>query len=726
MGHLGDGNVAIDVRDSHIETKGAGARAVDAWNDLPSQGDIHVGVRNSTVVTRGGIDDRDEVPAHADGISVANYGEGNVTVVIRDSDIETHGTDSDGVIGWIRGRDSPDEAAEGNVDIDIRGGSITTTGPLAWGIFGFIGEYVTGDLGIHLEGVEIMTQSTEFNDDGDTFSVGAATRHVGTGDSRIVMRGGRITTNGDYSYGLFSMHSNADVKTNEGDIFITVRDGARIATAGASGHGIVAYHHGEHERRSIAIAIEQSSVVTGGTGSQAIRVGSIKDGTAERAAALDADGYRRQTVRVNGRVHGGSGDGAGIWLAGGGRVVIGPHGRVGAKSGAAIVAEGDTVVDGQTVPRKLLVHLIPDGKPVPDLLDGVVRNDGGETILALNEVVLYDSTTGATDLWAPNGARDVTLAQGFRELDFSSPGAFIDRHAPRAAVYEALPGVLLRFDASDVFPEERLRSKGSPTWVRLAGTRGSHEPEHSTVGSGYDFERLATEVGIDVPLSEALIASIGGRLLTGSARVSAPTRGGRVDARGHGLALGLAWKGESGWFADGRFSATSYELDVSSDSRGTLERGADASARSFHLGAGRSLALNERTTLTPKTWLSRFEVSIDGFADAVDARFSPADAARLTGGAAGTVESDISWNGGPETLTLSASLGAERRLSGGRTAVLVSGEELKSSFPGTRVLMGLGATLRWGRYSLDGAFRAQGVGASDYELSGHLALRMAF
>ena len=90
------------------------------------------------------------------------------------------------------------------------------------------------------------------------------------------------------------------------------------------------------------------------------------------------------------------------------------------------------------------------------------------------------------------------------------------------------------------------------------------------------------------------------------------------------------------------------------------------------------------------------------------------------------MESDLSWNGGPETLTLSASLGAERRLSGGRTAALVSGEELRSNLPGTRILMGLGATVRWGRYSLAGAFRAQGAGASDHELSGHIALRMAF
>lgn len=149
----GSGNSRVVVKGSAIETKGAGAHAAYAWNGLFSQGDIHLAVRNSNLVTRGGIDDRDQVPDHADGVEAVNQGEGDVTVLIRDSDIETHGTDSDGVLARIRSRASQDEAAQGNVDIDIRGGSITTTHPLAWGIFGFIGDYVTGDLGIHLEGV---------------------------------------------------------------------------------------------------------------------------------------------------------------------------------------------------------------------------------------------------------------------------------------------------------------------------------------------------------------------------------------------------------------------------------------------------------------------------------------------------------------------------------------------------------------------------------------------
>ena len=49
-----------------------------------------------------------------------------------------------------------------------------------------------------------------------------------------------------------------------------------------------------------------------------------QSGIVESAAPVGENGYRNQTAVVNGRVSGGSGEGAGVFLAGGGRVVIGP------------------------------------------------------------------------------------------------------------------------------------------------------------------------------------------------------------------------------------------------------------------------------------------------------------------------------------------------------------------------------------------------------------------
>ena len=79
------------------------------------------------------------------------------------------------------------------------------------------------------------------------------------------------------------------------------------------------------------ITIDDSFIIAWGGGSNSVRV--------ESAAEVDDERYGRQTVTVNGQV---IGNAAGVYLDGGGRVVIGPQGSVGAASGIAILATGDT------------------------------------------------------------------------------------------------------------------------------------------------------------------------------------------------------------------------------------------------------------------------------------------------------------------------------------------------------------------------------------------------
>ena len=94
-------------------------------------------------------------------------------------------------------------------------------------------------------------------------------------------------------------------------------------------------------------------------------------------SARDADRYRRQTVWVDGPVEGGSGTGAGVALYGGGRVIIGPNGRVGAASGTAILAAIRPGKEDDDEPR-LYVELRPGGRrarrisrrPTPAAADG--------------------------------------------------------------------------------------------------------------------------------------------------------------------------------------------------------------------------------------------------------------------------------------------------------------------------------------------------------------------
>ncbi len=77
-------------------------------------------------------------------------------------------------------------------------------------------------------------------------------------------------------------------------------------------------------------------------------------------------------------------------------------------------------------------------------------------------------------------------------------------------------------------------------------------------------------------------------------------------------------------------------------------------------------------------------------------------------------------------FSLFGSLDVEHTLSGGETTVLVSGEELRSKPPSTGVHVGVGGTWHRDRLSLDGAFRAYGVGSGDTEYAARLDLRVTF
>ncbi len=307
-----------------------------------------------------------------------------------------------------------------------------------------------------------------------------------------------------------------------------------------------------------------------------------------------------------------------------------------------------------------------DGRRVAEVLgDDWIVNDGGETTIVVNNVKLHDGAAGVTGLTAPNGARDVLIIQAegvtvdrstgawdvsqraagvIADRDFSAddftespkpetpeepteepteepktPVRIIEVYAPRAAVYEALPGLLLgltgggrdgarlsggrrrygsdqrsAYDFKRLAADyeslpgifrlgdsagERLRLGGSPVWVRLSGGKGSYKSGEASVGAAYDFRRLAAEAGVDVafPWNKDITGTVSVRHVQASAEVSSPTGGGDVDAKGFGAGLGVSWGGASGYYVDGRLSVTGYKLDLSSDKRGGLKGDVGAS-----------------------------------------------------------------------------------------------------------------------------------------------------
>ena len=138
------------------------------------------------------------------------------------------------------------------------------------------------------------------------------------------------------------------------------------------------------------------SIETTGAGAQGVRVGSLSSGAPFRVAPIHmddgtdegfVDGHRRQTVTVNGAVMSAA---EGVFLAGGGRVVIGRRGSI-----ALGVRDRDS----------------RDGH-------------GAGTTIAVNGVVLHDGETGVTGHRASNGAWNVMMREeGVNVTDYTTDPA---------------------------------------------------------------------------------------------------------------------------------------------------------------------------------------------------------------------------------------------------------------------------------------------------------------
>ena len=677
--HSGDGDIRIDARELSIDTVEEDAKGVDARHS--GAGNLNVNAHDLSVETAG---------EDSEGVFADHEGAGDAAVEVRRSEIRTMGLQAEGVFAQHQGT--------GRLDVVLRDLDITTAGDLAEGVFAAHGGEGEGELGA--SNVAIATTGA-----GADAIIGG---HTGAGDFGIRVEGGSLTTTGAGSHGVYGVHNGA------GALRIDLQD-ISIDATGERAEGVAGEHGGSG---SLLISVEGGSIRASGTDASGVRMGRLNQvGVVESAAPVGENGYRNQTVTVNGRVTGGPGEGAGAFLAGGGRVVIGPGGRLGAESGVAIRAAGDA--------PNLRVDVI-GGRPVPELLGGVIRNDGGDTVLAVNGVSLYESANGGRlDAWAPNGARDIALAQGFTGLDFTSPEDFMYRYTPRAAVYEALPGFLLRLDAAGL-SDKRGTSVGSPFWARMSGGRGTYEPERSSVGAEYDFSRFAAEAGLDVSLEEAATGSVSVRRMRGSADVKSAVGGGEIEAEGFGATLGFSVNWHDANYTRGRLSFATYSADLSSNARGRLDSDVGAHASSLYFEVGRHIAAREKIRLTPRVWMARSAVNVEKFTDAVNSGVSAVDSTRFEGalGVVAETAGARSWRGG--AFSLRGSLDLAQTLGAADTSVDVSGEKLESETSRTRVLLGLGGTYRKDYFSIGAEISAGGLVSGDSEYSGRVTLGWKF
>ena len=489
--------------------------------------------------------------------------------------------------------------------------------------------------------------------------------------------------------------------------------------------GVLTGVDGEAIRAGGDLSVVVAGMVTGDVragGDLTATVSGLVDGDVEGLG----DGEHAVTVSrggvVTGEIHlaastvGADGAIGAARLDGGGMVAVGPTGVIRGMDGVAVRAGG----------APLTVELALATRRLASVLGGAIVNEGGETTIIVNGVKLHDGAEGATGAEVPNGARDVRLRAGAGADGVFALEEFIESHPPRAGIYEALPGLLLRLESGRARSARRT-APGSPVWVRLSGGGGSRGAERSTSGAEYDFDSFGTEAGLDVrlPWAEGLSGSVSVRHQQASADVSLPAGKGEIDLAGAGLAAALSWRGGSGWYLRGDFSVMDYAADLSSKKWGKLRRGAGAVVRSLDLEAGRRMTPDDRFSLAPRAWLARSEVSsMDSFTDSVGARFSLVKARRLTGGLGLLAEAERAARGG--TLLLRGSADLESVLSGGEAIVKVTGDRLRAEAGRTRLLLGVGARWRMGRFSMDGEISAAGLTSDDKAWGGRLDVGMRF
>ena len=690
-GHGGTGHVDFNVQ--NVDLGVSGTSSIDGiYGYHLGSGNTNIAVRDSTVTVK------TKKTRSANGIAFFYSGGqgGDLSFDVRDVDIdissihgiyrmdgdEEGGRYFDGIWGGYWGE-------EGDIHVDVRRVDIAVKGADSGGM-SFIHDR-KGNIDIAARDVNIQVEGNR------SVGIGGGQRHEGTGDITIDVRNSTVVATGETVAGIRAFNF-----TGEGSIDISV-DGGTITAEGRDSSGILVGLTGR-------IFADRTEPIQ----APALRDVTVNpsDDTRVTTAA--------QSVFVNGRVWGGSGVGAGVRLYGGGRVEIGPRGSVGAASGVAVRAEADEAA--------LHVEAQLDGRWVSDAIAGEIRNDDGRTTVVVNGVVLHDGMTGATGLRAPNGARDVSLTASETVAGRAfMPADFVTFYAPRAAVYESLPGFMLRLDNRGTVGK-RLHKPGSPAWVKVSGGQGSYEPERSRVGAAYDFGRFEAEAGFDFALSreENVTGWASLHHARGSADVSATTGGGKINAQGFGASFGASWENTAGYNASGRISVTRYESDLRADSRGLLKEGADATVRFLGVEAGRRFSLAGDLSLMPQAWLTHSDVSMDGFRDAVGSQVLFGNTKRSVVGLGVVTKTMHSWDGSERKLVLRGRLGMERVLGDAETVADVSGEGLGSKAVRTRGVLGLGAATRWKRWSIGGEVSASGLGSDDSYLTASLRLGIQF
>ena len=726
--HEGTGNINIETSGSSITTSGDYAPGIfgihdntestDNINIKTSGGSIitlgtgadgivgqHNGTGNINIETSGGsITTKNN---EANGIFGVRYSTGNVRISSNNGSITTEGTFASGIRGG--------HASTGDINIETSGGSITTSGSTGIGIFGYHQGQSGGNIDIETSGGSITTSGST--------GIGIYGLHTGQGNIDIETSGGSITTSGNIGIGIYGRVLNNE---NDGDLNIIIKDGHTITTDGDNAHGIYLLNNGKGS--SHATVGEDSIINANGVDAHGIRFGGISsdDGSIINTPPVGDDGYRQQSVRINGKVMGGTGNGAGVFMTGGGRVTIGPEGVLGALSGIAIHASGSDLDDeGTPMPPKLYVNIeSTNGKPW-ERLQGRIINDNGETILEVNEVVLFDESRldeGSLDAWALDGLYEVQFnPEGdFSEFDFSDEENWLSLYHPIVGVYEALPGAVRRIDAVP------CRVATDQHFIGLCGGRGKYLPAQTEAGMSYTYDQGALHAHMMVPLNDRFSGWAGIRKVSGEAKITMAAGPGNLKVQGLGLYGGLQLVGDNEFYGQADFTGSRYDLELSAQGgSGPASSTTEGEALAIGIEAGRHFTLNDRTQLTGRGWLNRSEVSVEPFEDALTGRPVSAEDSQAKLGLGVLVERNIELAHETNHLVLRGGLGLEKIISADSHAT-VGEDSFQTVAKENRILLDLGGVFHRGATEIHGDVYAHGLGSDDTAFGLNLGMNWSF
>jgi len=739
--HTGDIN--ISVTEGSATTKADNSHAIYAH--LLMTGDVGITVSKANIMTEGmeayGIYGRQSLPGSEDK-------KGNINISFTGGSIATTGESAHGIYGHRAASD--ERKNNGNITIPVSGGSIATTGESAHGIYAFHDTVLsTGNIGISVIGNATITTEKAGSHGIYVHHKGLQAPQEDTEDTlgdkiAVGLSGGSISTTGDESHGIHVNNQHPE----EGKISITTRNSHTITTEGANAHGIVVYNDGIGPSEVIV-----ENITANGVGAYGIQFGRLNEADEiDRVPAasvddddtrqlVDSEGYQPLSVRINGTVMGGEKSededgthGAGVFMAGGGRVTIGSKGVLGAQSGIAILAAGvnpteeDTSTEENATPRKLYVNLVSlDGKPW-ERLDGRIVNEGGETILAMNGMDVFDNnpdyegedrrTNHTLDVWIPYGPlNEIQLNPDgdFNMLDFTQEEDWMRRYQAHAGAYEALPGAIRRIDTMACYVPTQQN------FIGVCGGRGQYTPDQTTTGMSYSYDQQAVHGHITAALSDRSSGWIGLRQVNGEANVSIASGSSRLKMRGFGMYGGLHVMGDNDLYGQAQLMGTRYRSNLSS---GPVSAATKGMAWSFALEGGRHFSVDDETRVTGRGWLKQSNVSVNPFRS-TDNLLVIARERQVIAGLGVRAERTMALASETSRVVLRGSAGIENAVNEASGAT-IGDAALESQAKATRFLLDLGGALYQGNTTVQGMVYAHGLGADDTAYGLRLGLEWSF